>query len=182
VFSVNDSPCNIGLLPELFRKRAGVIRSMHPSHSVSAKGKDAAEFVKGHENATTSLPWDSPWGRLYERGAKIFFIGCSLSSNTFLHAVEEKANLPGLMDPNIRHLTIIDRNGNKIPSNIKRHTGEHSHYYDKAEALLTADGACRKTHFGNAKCFILDAKQTADSVWRLLEQEPNFFTEKYQTE
>ena len=45
-FSVTDSPSCIGILPELFRKRPGVIRSWHPTHSVAALGKDAAEFTK----------------------------------------------------------------------------------------------------------------------------------------
>ena len=54
VFSVRDTPCCVSMLPELFRRRPGVIRSLHPTHAVAAIGKDAAEFVAGHEK------FDSP--------------------------------------------------------------------------------------------------------------------------
>src|SRR5699024_7549757 len=47
VFDVKNSPTNVGILTELFRKREGVIRSEHPTHSVAALGKDAEAFVAG---------------------------------------------------------------------------------------------------------------------------------------
>ena len=36
VFSVRDTPCCVSMLPELFRRRPGVIRSLHPTHAVAA--------------------------------------------------------------------------------------------------------------------------------------------------
>lgn len=50
VYDVLYTPVCIGLLPELFRKRPGVHRSWHPTHSVAAFGADAEEFVRGDEN------------------------------------------------------------------------------------------------------------------------------------
>ena len=41
VFDVLHEPCCVGILPELFRQRPGVIRSLHPTHSVAALGRDA---------------------------------------------------------------------------------------------------------------------------------------------
>ena len=45
VFHVDQSETNVGILTELFRKRDGVIRSLHPTHSVGALGKDAKELM-----------------------------------------------------------------------------------------------------------------------------------------
>ena len=42
MFDVRRSPCCVGILPELFRQRPGVVRSLHPTHSMAAYGKDAA--------------------------------------------------------------------------------------------------------------------------------------------
>lgn len=39
VFDVRRSPCCVGILPELFRQRPGVVRSLHPTHSMAAYGK-----------------------------------------------------------------------------------------------------------------------------------------------
>ena len=45
VFDVRRSPCCVGILPELFRKRPGVVRSFHPTHSVAALGREAEAYV-----------------------------------------------------------------------------------------------------------------------------------------
>ena len=75
VYSVRDTPCTTGLLPELFRKFPGVKRSLHPTHSITALGKDADDFLAGHERFDSPAHRNSPWGRLYDRKAKIFFVG-----------------------------------------------------------------------------------------------------------
>ena len=89
LFSVLDTPSVVGILPQLFRQRPGVIRSLHPSHSLAAFGQDAGVFCAGHERFQSPCARQSPWGRLYDRNAKILFLGVSIAHNTFLHAVEE---------------------------------------------------------------------------------------------
>ena len=60
-YDVVNTPCSTGILPELFRQRKGVIRSLHPTHSVAAYGRDAAAFVAGHEKFATPAAVGSPW-------------------------------------------------------------------------------------------------------------------------
>ena len=88
-FDPETSPVEtwVGLIPETFRHQPGVIRSLHPTHSVCAWGNDAARFLSQKD------PWDifspdSPWGKLHEEGGKILFFGESVGGNTFLHACE----------------------------------------------------------------------------------------------
>ena len=40
VFDVDNEPACVGILPNLFLKRPGVIRSLHPTHSMAGYGKD----------------------------------------------------------------------------------------------------------------------------------------------
>lgn len=56
VFDVRRSPCCVGILPELFRQRPGVVRSLHPTHSMAAYGKGAAAYLEGELNANTPAP------------------------------------------------------------------------------------------------------------------------------
>ena len=181
VYSVKDSVSDISLLPELFRHRDGVVRSLLPTHSISAKGRDAAEFCKVEPSAIkTSLPWNSPWGRLYERKAKILFIGCTIQSCTFFHAVEEKAGIDGLFDPVPKHVKIIDYDGNETEIDMYRHLGAHSKYYRLPEALLFAEKALTITTVGEAKTYVLDAEKSCDAVLKLLKVVPQFFMDSYQ--
>ncbi len=57
VFDVRRSPCCVGILPELFRQRPGVVRSLHPTHSIAACGRGAAAYLAGElENNTPAPP------------------------------------------------------------------------------------------------------------------------------
>lgn len=70
-FSVLESPSCVGILPELFRKRPGVIRSWHPTHSVAALGADAALFTAGDERWDTPCARGSVYGKLLDRGRRL---------------------------------------------------------------------------------------------------------------
>lgn len=56
IFDVENEPSCVGLLTNLFRKRPGVVRSWHPTHSVAALGRDAREFASGEEQFDTPAP------------------------------------------------------------------------------------------------------------------------------
>ena len=181
VYSVRDSATNISLLPELFRKRDGVVRSLLPTHSLAAEGRDAEEFCKIDPAAIkTPLPWNSPWGRLYERKAKILFIGCTIQSCTYFHAIEEKADIPGLYDPVPKHVKIIDYDGRETEIDMYRHLGVHSKYYRLPESLLFAANAMYMTRIGDARTYVADAQKAADEILKLLKVNPYFFTDSYQ--
>ena len=47
-FDVRKTPSMMGMLSELFRRRAGVLRSLSPTHPMLAFGPKAAWFVAGH--------------------------------------------------------------------------------------------------------------------------------------
>jgi aminoglycoside 3-N-acetyltransferase len=44
-FDARTTPGRTGALTEIFRKRPESLRSLHPTHSVTAQGKRAAEFL-----------------------------------------------------------------------------------------------------------------------------------------
>lgn len=129
VFSVRDTPCTTGILPEIFRKMPGVIRSLHPTHSVAAIGPDAAAFTAGHEKFDSPADRNSPWGRLYDRRAKILFVGTGLSCNTYLHGVEEWLPVPGMLTDEAENLVVYDYDGKRIEVPSRRHAGGHSEWY-----------------------------------------------------
>lgn len=180
VFSVKDTPCCIGLLPEMFRKRPGVKRSLCPTHSLSAYGKDAEGFIAGHENFDSPAHPDSPWGKLYHRNAVIMFLGVGIKCNTYLHGVEEWLPVPGMLTDTHQPLEIIDENGKHIPRPMRRHLGGHSRWYGLMEQPFREHDALREGHFGDAHVYLLDARKAGDIVLELLKKHPQFFTEEYQ--
>ena len=53
VYNPKETPSCVGLLTNMFLKRDGVIRSLHPTHSMAGIGKKAAEYLAGEENNNT---------------------------------------------------------------------------------------------------------------------------------
>ena len=181
VYSVLDSPSSVGALTEIFRKRPGVHRSLHPTHSLAAKGPRAAEFVAGHEKFDSPAHKDSPWGRIYSWGGKIMFLGTGqINSNTFLHGVEEWLPVPGMLTETHQHLIVFDEKGNRYNVPSRRHVGAHSRWYHLLEKEYREAGAITEGTFGDAKVLIMDAVKVGDITFEQLKKEPFFFTDEYQ--
>ena len=179
-FDVRNTPSSyLGILPELFRKREGVVRSICPTSSLAAYGPDAEEFCSGHEYAETPLNWNSPWGKLYERRAKIFFIGTGMGCNTFMHVLEEYADVPGILAPYIWNYTAEDYSGKVWNISFKRHEPDHNFYYKKVEPELVEMGIAKRVKFGSADCHLVDAVAEADYMLKRLHEEPTLFMHEY---
>jgi len=96
LFDVRLTPSNIGALPEYFRTRPGTLRSIHPTHSVCAVGRLAAELLDRHIEDRTPCGPRSPVRLLPEYDGQILMLGCGLRPNTSMHAVEEMVVPPYL--------------------------------------------------------------------------------------
>lgn len=86
-FSVTDSPSCVDILTDLFRKRCGIVRSWHPTHSVAALGKSAEEFTIGQERFDTPCTRKSCWGKLFDYKATFLLIGVDLRRCTYIHSI-----------------------------------------------------------------------------------------------
>ena len=163
VFDVLREPCCVGILPELFRQRPGVIRSLHPTHSVAALGKDAPLYVAGEEYARTPCARRGCWGKLYDRGAQILFLGCTLKSNTFIHGVEEWNHIPNRLNERPEEYVAIAPDGVRCVIPQYRHNASNpSRFYDKMEPVFLEEGAIRYSRLGDAKCILGDAVAMAE--------------------
>ena len=173
-FNVKTSPAWTGILPELFRQRPDVVRSVHPFHSLTVRGRDAGEFTAGHDRFETAFDKASPWGRLLERDAKVLLIGVGLTSATFLHPVEQWCGVPVLSrEPVLRY--IVDDSGRRTPRTIYWHAGAHSEMYDRAESILLEAGAMKKCRFGAAESFLMNCRKTLQVMEPILKADPDFF-------
>jgi aminoglycoside N3'-acetyltransferase len=96
VFDVQRTPSRMGLLSELFRRSAGVVRSVHPTHPVAIWGDDAAAVAADHHLAATPCGAGTPFEQLLRRDGKIVLLGTGIGVLTFYHALEEflEAELP----------------------------------------------------------------------------------------
>ena len=120
LFNVNQTRSCVGGFTEFFRKQTGVIRSMHPTHSVCAKGKLAEVLTCQHASDHTPVGLHSPFHLLPRFGGKILFIGTGLKPNTSMHGVEELSRPPYLFGDKLDY-TLIDVNGKETKKTYITH-------------------------------------------------------------
>lgn len=165
---------DVGLLPEMFRKRQGVIRGLHPTHSVAAYGRGAEALVSGDHLAKTPCGHHSAWRKLLDADATILMIGCDLTSMTFLHGVEEWVNVPGRLAAPIE-FTVITPSGERYKHTSAPHLGSPSEQFYLIEPALRSAGALVEGKFGDAKVLKLSAQKTMDTAAELLMKNPRLF-------
>ncbi|MFB9326655.1 AAC(3) family N-acetyltransferase [Paenibacillus aurantiacus] len=177
-FYVDDSPVCVGILPELFRKRPGVVRSWHPTHSVAALGRDAISFTSGDHQFDTPCARGSAWGKLLDRGATILLVGVDLRRNTFIHGVEEWADIPGRLTEEHEMLYTVLPDGTEIPVPTRRHCGLswHQHFW-KVDEVLETKGAMTKGLLGDALVRVCDAAAVANVLMDMLKDNPDLFSD-----
>lgn len=87
-----DARCHgtgLGAIPSAFLRLAGIERSIHPTHSVSALGPNARYITEAHHVAPSIFGPGSPWHRCLELDALILGLGVSMGPVTFYHLVED---------------------------------------------------------------------------------------------
>lgn len=102
LFDPRTTPGNVGRIPETFRMRPSVLRSLHPTHSMAALGPLAGRILAGHERSETPCGPDSPWGRLCYNEAWVLMIGCGTGPMTLSHGPEEVLHRDVRCTPPIR--------------------------------------------------------------------------------
>ncbi len=168
-----------GLFSQLFLRREGVLRSLHPTFSVAALGKKAAEYVRCDDGAETPCPRNGCIGRLVDYHAKLLFIGCGLKGSSFIRGTEEWAGVPDRLSPDVLPVKIIMPDGRCEDRNIKRHyssRGDVSENYGKLEEPLLSKGIAHKGVFAESECLIVDAERCAAFTAKLLQAEPSLFS------
>lgn len=183
-FDPKTEPACVGIIPNVFRKRQGVVRSLHPTHSIAAYGKAAEEYIKGEENATTPCPPGGCWDRLREIDAKILLLGVTHARNTYIHSIDEVLGIEGRLteEPTLMHIVMPD--GNYKDVQMYRHynkivaSGSFSDHFDKMTQAFYDLGAAKKVRFGDADCILCDARKIFDVCKKLFAIEPNGIYER----
>ena len=181
VFSVNDTPSCVSKISEVFRKREGVIRSMHPTHSVAAYGKYAREITERHIESDTPVGETSPFGLLPKYKGKVLMLGCTLGPNTSMHGVEELVKPDYLLCPEMTEYTLIDAEGKEIKKKYWRHFFHAPGYsaeqrYARLENVMEIPSG----KVLEATSYLIDAETMWEKGYEALKEDSHYFVEIFQ--
>ena len=205
VYNPYTTPSCVGLLTNMFMKRDGVIRSLHPTHSMAGYGTYAAVYLAGEEYNNTPCTPGGCYDRLKEVGGKVLLVGVGHERNTYIHSVEEVLNVPNRLSDMPMELVIElqeeSNNSGKLPpynrdEGWKKHTDNklcrkvyvRKHYnaqqphisedFVKLNQIFLDSGVVRKVKFGDADSLLCDAKGMFNIVRQVIAPDPGCIVTK----
>jgi aminoglycoside 3-N-acetyltransferase len=160
VFNVKKTISMMGLVTELFRRRQGTLRSLHPTHPVLAYGPDAASLVAGHESCLFPCGPGSPFDKLLPANAKIVFFDVGFEAVTFFHHVEHllKDQLPfPVYDDRLFSVNVIDAQGQNRVVQTYAYNKQVTRRADLLYAEMLRRGKVLRARLGNSRIIVVNA-------------------------
>lgn len=117
VFNIHKTPSYMGILTELARRHPDAKRSLHPTKSVVAIGKEAIYLTKDHQKDIYPYGVNSPYFRINEFNGKIIGIGVSTRNLSCVHCVDDymKENFPVMpYSEKVFDAQCIDKDGKNV--------------------------------------------------------------------
>lgn len=115
-FDVRRTVSHMGIISESFRRRRGVVRSLHPTHPVLAMGPRSGWLIADHERCLGPCGAETPFDKFARLDGKVLFFNVSFFNFTFFHHLEERIQdrigFP-LFRPELFELPVIDFDGNR---------------------------------------------------------------------
>ena len=175
VMDVMYTPSCVGKLPEMFRKRPGVRRSLHPTHSLVALGNGAEAFLSGEEHINTPCGKGGVYYKLWERNAQILMIGVNFTSNTYIHGIEEWDGAYGTISKDKTDLYVINYDGVRIYTPQYRHCAPlGSDTFVKLEAPAIQQGILKIGRFGDASARLMRTAPLRELTASLLKEDNKY--------
>ncbi|RJS85340.1 aminoglycoside N(3)-acetyltransferase [Candidatus Bathyarchaeota archaeon] len=178
-FDVANTPVKneVGTIPEVFRRRKGVIRSIHICHSVTALGPHAKDVMG---DGVRSFGVGSTFHQLYKLNSWYLFLGVGFNVCTALHMVEEFMKVPYRYYRDFRNSKVILPDGRVIPCRSVEFLRRKGYYndFEKMERIFAREGVLKTTRVGNAKIMNIRIRDIFDITKRYMEKDIGFLLTK----
>ena len=162
LFDARSTVSRMGLITEVFRRSRGVVRSLHPTHSVAAWGRRAGALIADHEGAETPCGRLSPYGKLLDYDGKILLAGVSANTMTFCYFVGEELE-PRLAVPVLTRETYPmrwrDGHGAVRVSHVRLYSSRLSHDLGPVVSALRRRGQWEERRVGRLRLVLLRARE-----------------------
>ena len=165
------SPSKNGAISEAARHFPDAVRSLHPTHAVTAIGPEAHELVED-DLERGPLGTDSALDRLATRGGSVFLLGVDHQVNSTIHVGEDYAGDPDRLKQwnpeNPKRVILNHPEHGEIEVLIRSMMGS-TVAFAKMEEVLRTRGQIIDGHIGKAKCQLMQGQDIIDATVDILE-------------
>ncbi|HRR95620.1 MAG TPA: AAC(3) family N-acetyltransferase [Candidatus Ratteibacteria bacterium] len=177
IFDVRISPTAMGKIPDTFWRKEKVKRSLHPTHSVAAWGKEKEWLISGHENCICSCGENTPLHKICKENGKILLIGIGHNSNTTLHTIEDINGAP-TRSCLIFYPKVIDYEGQILTVPLHPHFPGLLRKYEKADEICKENKIQNEIKIGHSLCKLIEAGKLFNILSKFVKEDPLFLIDK----
>jgi len=173
VFDARQTVSRMGLITELFRRAPGVVRSVHPTHSVAVWGSKADAIIAGHELADTPCGRLTPYAKLLDYDGKILLAGVPPNTMTFCYFVAEEleSRLPVPVFTQERYpMRWKDRDGTVRVSQLRLFSPRLDHDLHPLFSELKRRDQWRERALGRMRLMLVRARDVYDAAVALADR------------
>jgi aminoglycoside 3-N-acetyltransferase len=172
-FDVLNTPSKAGALTEIFRQRFQTVRSVHPTHSVAARGERAADFLADHRKSL-AFGIGSPIDRLAQAGGYVLLVGVTQLANSSIHIGEAHAGVTKFFweDGPLPTAKILMSDGRVVEHQLDCSTS-CSVAFNAVEYPLRRNGLILDLRLGQALCFLMKGIDVIRTTAELLRETPD---------
>ncbi len=168
-FDPLKSPSLNGAVTEAARRFPGAVRSLHPTHAVTAIGPDAGSLVEADLNRG-ALGKGCALDRLLKKGGYIFLLGVDHTSNSSIHIGEDYAGADrhGRFSPEKPEVVVLNHpEHGEMDITLTEMMG-HTPAFARIEEVLRARGRIVDGTIGEAKCQMMKGEELLAATVEIL--------------
>ena len=171
------TPGLVGQFAEAIRLNANTKRSHHPIFSMSVYGKNSASILQS--SSSTCFGRESAFESLTKFSGKILCLGCQMESITFLHYIEELANVPYRFHKSFSGQVVTTELSKYVETDyfVRDYKFNTKFNLSKLRQLLTSKGIIKFGVFGRFNIMLIDAVDMLDLTLKQIKSDPFFLVE-----
>jgi len=182
VFDVCRSPSALGMLSEMARRYPGAHRSLHPTNSIVAIGKHAAEITEAHHLDIYPCGEKSPYCRAMKLGGIIAGIGVNANFMSFVHCPEDilkeqfpvKTRLDQLFEAKVKKAD----GSFEIIRTLAAHPQIKHNDINRFLKKYISRKVCRNITIKGNRFFVAHSTELFDAVVELAKEDKTIYTQK----
>lgn len=182
VFDVRRSPSALGMLSEMARRYPGAKRSLHPTNSIVAIGKDADAIVGSHHLDIYPCGIKSPYYISMKMGGIIAGIGVNAHFMSFVHCPEDvlKNDFPIKTRMDAVFETRVKKNDGsfEIVNTLAAHPQIKNNDINRFLKKYIPESICRNFTLKGNRFFVAQPKELFDSMVKFSKANKTIYTEK----
>ncbi|MFN2406719.1 MAG: AAC(3) family N-acetyltransferase [Pyrinomonadaceae bacterium] len=179
IYDYTATPSLVGAITNYYWPQPGVLRSLHPSHSLACSGPEAEELSAGHEFCETPCGAGTPYQRIAEGNSSVLMFGATLDAYTLFHTAEDAAHVPYLYAPEQVTLRTRRKDGVIQSINMWRQDMTVTRRFAATVDWLSEQGVVVRRRLGLGELlFIPNAQALHETLVRMLRRDPLFLVDE----